>query len=59
MDEYINSFRVLVKQAAYPNSLQLCLTFWDGLYFTLVECIDNLVEGCPNDEKIVLWYKVA
>ncbi|KAG5337083.1 hypothetical protein C0989_010876 [Termitomyces sp. Mn162] len=51
--------KVLVKQAAYPNSLQLCLTFWDGLHPTLVEHIDNLVEGCPDNEKIALWYKVA
>ncbi|KAG5729765.1 hypothetical protein E4T56_gene914 [Termitomyces sp. T112] len=34
-------------------------TFWDGLHPALVECIDNLVEGFPNDEKIALWYEVA
>ncbi|KAG5733790.1 hypothetical protein E4T56_gene8161 [Termitomyces sp. T112] len=59
LDEYSDSFWALVEQAAYPNGLQLCLTFWDGLHLTLVECIDNLAEGHPNDEKIVSWYKVA
>ncbi|KAG5333672.1 hypothetical protein C0989_005039, partial [Termitomyces sp. Mn162] len=38
---------------------QLCLTFQDSLHPTLVKHIDNLVEGCPNDEKIVSWYEVA
>ncbi|KAG5348529.1 hypothetical protein C0989_010128 [Termitomyces sp. Mn162] len=47
------------SDAAYPNGLQLCLTFWDSLHPALVECIENLAEGCPNDEKIVLWYEVA
>ncbi|KAG5348557.1 hypothetical protein C0989_009963, partial [Termitomyces sp. Mn162] len=45
--------------AAYPDGLQLCLTFWNGLHPTLVERIDNLAEDCPNNEKIALWYKVA
>ncbi|KNZ76556.1 hypothetical protein J132_09415 [Termitomyces sp. J132] len=27
LDEYINSFQVLVKQATYSNNLQLCLVF--------------------------------
>ncbi|KAG5338853.1 hypothetical protein C0989_005823 [Termitomyces sp. Mn162] len=31
----------------------------DGLHPMLVECIDNLVQGCPSDEEIALWYKVA
>ncbi|KAG5348956.1 hypothetical protein C0989_006917, partial [Termitomyces sp. Mn162] len=57
LDEYIDSFCALVKQAAYPDGLQVCLTFQDGLHPTLVEHIDNLVEGCPNNEKIALWYK--
>ncbi|KAG5349497.1 hypothetical protein C0989_003407 [Termitomyces sp. Mn162] len=49
----------LVKQTTYSNGLQLCLTFQDGLHPALVECIDNLVEGHSDDEKIVSWYKVA
>ncbi|KAG5349886.1 hypothetical protein C0989_001393, partial [Termitomyces sp. Mn162] len=52
LDEYINLFQALVKQATYPNGLQLCLTFWDGLHSALVECIDNLAEDCPDNEKI-------
>ncbi|KAG5351804.1 hypothetical protein C0989_004841 [Termitomyces sp. Mn162] len=59
LDEYIELFQALVKQAAYFNGLQLCLTFWDGLHSALVEHINNLAEGRPNDEKIVLWYEVA
>ncbi|KAG5350586.1 hypothetical protein C0989_010252 [Termitomyces sp. Mn162] len=59
LDEYIDLFQAPVEQAAYPDGLQLCLTFWDGLHPALVEHIDNLVEGCPNDEKIASWYEVA
>ncbi|KAG6874687.1 hypothetical protein C0993_012634 [Termitomyces sp. T159_Od127] len=32
LDEYIDSFWALVEQAAYPDGLQLCLTFQDGLH---------------------------
>ncbi|KAG6894741.1 hypothetical protein C0993_010873 [Termitomyces sp. T159_Od127] len=45
LNEYLDSFQALVKQAAYPDGLQLCLMFWDGLHPTLMECIDNLAEG--------------
>ncbi|KAG5339325.1 hypothetical protein C0989_004760 [Termitomyces sp. Mn162] len=53
------SFQALVEQAPYPDGLQLCLTFWNGLHSALVECIDNLAESCPDNEKIASWYKVA
>ncbi|KAG6881439.1 hypothetical protein C0993_001465, partial [Termitomyces sp. T159_Od127] len=59
LDEYIDSFQALVEQAAYPDGLQLCLTFQDGLHPALMECINNLAEGCPDDEQIASWYKVA
>ncbi|KAG5349021.1 hypothetical protein C0989_006521, partial [Termitomyces sp. Mn162] len=61
LDKYIDLFWALVKQAAYFNGLQLCLTFCDGLPPPppLVESIDNLAEGCPDNEKIALWYKVG
>ncbi|KAG5350095.1 hypothetical protein C0989_000200 [Termitomyces sp. Mn162] len=59
LDEYIDLFWALVKQATYPNGLQLCLTFQDGLHPTLVECINNLVKSHPNNEKIASWYEVA
>ncbi|KAG6884005.1 hypothetical protein C0993_002155 [Termitomyces sp. T159_Od127] len=59
LNEYIDSFQALVKQAAYPDGLQLCLTFQDGLHPTLMECINNLAKGCLNDEQIASWYKVA
>ncbi|KAG6899634.1 hypothetical protein C0993_008447 [Termitomyces sp. T159_Od127] len=53
LDEYIDYFQALVKQAAYPDSLQLCLTFWNGLHPTLMEHIDNFAEGHSNDEQMV------
>ncbi|KAG5350869.1 hypothetical protein C0989_008949 [Termitomyces sp. Mn162] len=59
LDEYINSFQALVEQATYPNSLQLYLTFWDGLHPMLVEHIDNLMEGHPDNKRIASWYEVA
>ncbi|KAG6863150.1 hypothetical protein C0993_012697 [Termitomyces sp. T159_Od127] len=59
LDEYIDSFQALVEQAAYPDGLQLCLTFWDGLHPALMERIDNLAEGRPDDKQIASWYKVA
>ncbi|KAG6875807.1 hypothetical protein C0993_007362, partial [Termitomyces sp. T159_Od127] len=59
LDEYINSFQALVKQAAYPNGLQLCLTLQDGLHPALMECINNLAEGHSDNEQITSWYKVA
>ncbi|KAG5349294.1 hypothetical protein C0989_004793, partial [Termitomyces sp. Mn162] len=59
LDKYIDSFQALVEQATSPNGLQLCLTFWDGLHPVLVEHINNLAEGCPDDKRIVSWYKVA
>ncbi|KAG6882114.1 hypothetical protein C0995_015781, partial [Termitomyces sp. Mi166 len=49
----------LVEQAAYPDGLQLCLTFRDGLHPALVKRIDNLAEGHPNNERIASWYEVA
>ncbi|KAG5333931.1 hypothetical protein C0989_004625 [Termitomyces sp. Mn162] len=59
LDKYIDSFQALVKQAAYPNGLQLCLVFWDSPHLALIECIDNLAKGYPDDEQIASWYKVA
>ncbi|KAG6892998.1 hypothetical protein C0993_002314 [Termitomyces sp. T159_Od127] len=32
LDKYIDSFQALVEQAAYPDGLQLCLMFQDGLH---------------------------
>ncbi|KAG6858796.1 hypothetical protein C0995_013844 [Termitomyces sp. Mi166 len=58
LDDYINSFHALAEQAGYPDGLQLCLTFCEGLHPTLMECIDNLAEGHP-DNSIATWYKVA
>ena len=45
LDEHIDSFWALVEQARYPNSFQFCLTFQDDLHPTLINRIDNLVEG--------------
>ncbi|KAG6884461.1 hypothetical protein C0993_010934, partial [Termitomyces sp. T159_Od127] len=59
LDEYIDSFWALVEQAAYPDGLQLCLTFQDGLHPTLMERINNLAEGRPDNKQIASWYKVA
>ncbi|KAG6881557.1 hypothetical protein C0993_000974 [Termitomyces sp. T159_Od127] len=59
LDKYIDSFWALVEQAAYPDGLQLCLTFRNGLHPALMERIDNLAEGCSDDEQIASWYKVA
>ncbi|KAG5352452.1 hypothetical protein C0989_002288 [Termitomyces sp. Mn162] len=59
LDEYINSFQALVKQATYSDGLQLCLMFQDSLHPMLVECIDNLAEGHSNDKRIASWYEVA
>ncbi|KAG6895215.1 hypothetical protein C0995_013000, partial [Termitomyces sp. Mi166 len=58
LDDYINSFHALAEQAGYLDSLQLCLTFCEGLHPTLMERIDNLAQGCPNN-SIATWYKVA
>ncbi|KAG6898825.1 hypothetical protein C0993_003890 [Termitomyces sp. T159_Od127] len=52
LNEYIDSFRALVEQAAYPDGLQLCLTFQDGLHPTLMERIDNLAKGHPDNKQI-------
>ncbi|KAG6883498.1 hypothetical protein C0993_005833, partial [Termitomyces sp. T159_Od127] len=59
LDEYIDSFQVLVEQAAYPDGLQLCLTFQDGLHSALMEHINNLAKGRPDDKQVASWYKVA
>ncbi|KAG6875150.1 hypothetical protein C0993_010577, partial [Termitomyces sp. T159_Od127] len=59
LDEYIDSFQALVEQAAYPDGLQLCLTFQDGLHPALMEHINNLAEGRPDDKQVASWYKVA
>ncbi|KAG6859171.1 hypothetical protein C0993_003922, partial [Termitomyces sp. T159_Od127] len=59
LDEYIDFFWALVEQAAYPDGLQLCLMFWDGLHPALMEHIDNFAEDHPDDEQIASWYKVA
>ncbi|KAG6896523.1 hypothetical protein C0993_008319, partial [Termitomyces sp. T159_Od127] len=59
LDEYIDFFWALVEQVAYPDGLQLCLTFQDGLHSALMEHINNLAEGRLDDEQIASWYKVA
>ncbi|KAG6893753.1 hypothetical protein C0993_000387, partial [Termitomyces sp. T159_Od127] len=59
LNKYIDSFWALVEQAAYPDGLQLCLMFWDGLYPALMERIDNFAEGHSDDKQIASWYKVA
>ncbi|KAG6869366.1 hypothetical protein C0995_003824, partial [Termitomyces sp. Mi166 len=58
LEDYIDSFHALAEQAGYLDGLQLCLTFHEGLHPTLIEHIDNLAEGCPNN-SIATWYKVA
>ncbi|KAG5348435.1 hypothetical protein C0989_010454, partial [Termitomyces sp. Mn162] len=50
LDEYIDFFQALVKQATYSNGLQLCLAFQDGLHSMLIEHINNLAEGHPDNE---------
>ncbi|KNZ75082.1 hypothetical protein J132_04731 [Termitomyces sp. J132] len=59
LDEYIDSFHALVEQAGYLDGLQLCLTFHDGLHPSLRNGIDSMAEGCPDDEQVNTWYKVA
>ncbi|KAG5338916.1 hypothetical protein C0989_005603 [Termitomyces sp. Mn162] len=59
LDKYINSFWALVKQATYPDSLQLHLAFQDDLHSALIECIDNLAEDCPDNERIASWCNVV
>ncbi|KAG6875337.1 hypothetical protein C0993_009723 [Termitomyces sp. T159_Od127] len=59
LNEYIDSFWALAEQAAYLDGLQLCLMFQDGLHPALMEHINNLAEGCPDDKQIASWYKVA
>ncbi|KAG6882983.1 hypothetical protein C0993_008421, partial [Termitomyces sp. T159_Od127] len=59
LNEYIDSFQALVKQAAYPDGLQLCLTLQDGLHPALMEHSNNLAEGCLDDKQIAFCYKVA
>ncbi|KAG6901719.1 hypothetical protein C0995_008799, partial [Termitomyces sp. Mi166 len=58
LDNYIDSLHALAEQADYLDSLQICLTFQDGLHPTLIKRIDNLAEGRP-DNSIATWYKVA
>ncbi|KAG6884050.1 hypothetical protein C0992_007108 [Termitomyces sp. T32_za158] len=48
-----------MEQAHYPNSLQLCLTFWEGLHTVLMDCLNNLAEGRPVNVQINSWYRVA
>ncbi|KAG6894341.1 hypothetical protein C0993_011760 [Termitomyces sp. T159_Od127] len=49
LDEYIDSFWALVKQVAYPDGLQLCLTFQDGLHPT---CQVSLTTGAQSTGQI-------
>ncbi|KAG6881954.1 hypothetical protein C0995_011784 [Termitomyces sp. Mi166 len=56
LDDYIDSFCALAEQAGYLDGLQLCLTFYEGLHPTLMKCINNLVEGHPNN-SITTWHK--
>ncbi|KAG5329294.1 hypothetical protein C0989_010003 [Termitomyces sp. Mn162] len=49
----------MIKQAGYSDGLQLCLTFWEGLHPSLMDYIDNMAEGHPDDEHVDTWYKVA
>ncbi|KAG5341544.1 hypothetical protein C0989_009617 [Termitomyces sp. Mn162] len=48
-----------IEQAGYPDSLQLCLNFYDGLHPSLMDHIDSMAEGHPDDEHVDTWYKVA
>ncbi|KAG5334852.1 hypothetical protein C0989_002766 [Termitomyces sp. Mn162] len=48
-----------VEQAGYPDGLQLCLTFHNGLHSSLMDHIDSMAEGHPDDEHVNTWYKVA
>ncbi|KAG6895694.1 hypothetical protein C0992_013225 [Termitomyces sp. T32_za158] len=59
LDNYIDSFQAFIEQANYPNSLQLCLTFQEGLTPALMECMDNLAKGRPSDNQVDSWYQVA
>ena len=45
LDKYIDLFCTLFEQTEYFNSLQLCLTFQEGLQSILMERIDNFVKG--------------
>ncbi|KAG5729111.1 hypothetical protein E4T56_gene3170 [Termitomyces sp. T112] len=48
-----------IEQAGYLDGLQLCLTFCDGLHPSLMDGIDSMAEGHPDDEHISIQYKVA
>ncbi|KAG6884236.1 hypothetical protein C0995_010675, partial [Termitomyces sp. Mi166 len=54
LDDYIDSFYALSEQAGCQDGLQLCLTFYEGLHPTLMEHIDNLAEGCPDNSIYLL-----
>ncbi|KAG5331651.1 hypothetical protein C0989_007728 [Termitomyces sp. Mn162] len=56
---WVLSYMKAVEQAGYPDGSQLCLTFHDGLHPSLRDHIDSMAEGCPDDEHVDTWYKVA
>ncbi|KAG6899759.1 hypothetical protein C0995_005000 [Termitomyces sp. Mi166 len=49
LDDYIDSFHALAEQAGYLDGFQLCFTFHESLHPTLMEHINNLAEGHPNN----------
>jgi hypothetical protein len=59
VDEYVDEFRELVKQARYSQGLVIVIKFRRGLDKEIQDVITNIPIGCPVDDNAESWYKVA
>ncbi|KAG5337309.1 hypothetical protein C0989_009695 [Termitomyces sp. Mn162] len=59
LDKYIDLFHALVEQVGYPGGLQLCLIFCNGVYPSLMDCIESMAEEHADHECVDTYYKVA
>jgi hypothetical protein len=59
VDDYIDEFLELVKEAGYVDGLSIIMKFRRGLDRNIQDRIAELVQGRPEDDDPDRWYSVA
>jgi hypothetical protein len=59
MDEYINEFKSLIKQAGYNQGLAVVVKFHQGLNKDIQDMIANIPISRPSNDHPQAWYDAA
>jgi Retrotransposon gag protein/Zinc knuckle len=59
VDDYIDKFSELVKEAGYSDGLSIVMKFRKGLDWDIQDRIAEMVQGRPEDDDPEEWYAAA